>query len=276
MMRSLLIGFFTAAALQSDGLIAQQRSESFSPPTNANGVATVTPVVGRRAILRNPNPAAVLPFGRRGLLGLRPQGYVIIGRAPATVYRRDLAVPPPAGFGYRLDDAPLPPLAPSIAGRPSGMDYDLWPAQASFEDDQWLDQTHRQIERSLRPSSDANRNDVVRSYAPGPIVETGEPEELPLPAQPGATPANRATSATAGQARDIARPRESGDLDRQPSQAQVPPPPQPDPPNQPTSTLGGNSSVTRPAPVSAPDAKAQPQNSGGPLLQDPNTGAGEF
>ncbi|MEX2139725.1 MAG: hypothetical protein WD894_10720 [Pirellulales bacterium] len=213
----------------------------------------LTQVAGPRAFSRDPGVAAVYPYGRRGILGLRPRGYIVVRRPPTVAYRRSYAVEPPRyDFDYDTDAYAIRQTVRQPIGHellrtgPNRWEYRPLYAQ----DDRQLDETHREIERNLRPLADddgAERTGYFREdRRPRGASRAAVPEELPEPQDPdngGTLTKNDAASPRRGEARDIARDN------------RVPPPPQPDPPDQPRKD----------------DVELR-----GPLLQNPSTGAREF
>jgi hypothetical protein len=230
-----------------------------------------------------PDVAAVYPYGRRGILGLRPRGYVVVRRAPAVAYRGAyLTPPPPPDVGYNLyggDPAGQPVRQPigheSLQTGPNRWEYR--PLYAG--DDGRLDEMHGQIERNLRPDESelgSDREGAVgrNTRRAGDRAATGEPEELPVPRDDVARDA-RPPAPARGQARDIARSaafaeqrndratrRQTGDANLR--NLRPPPPPRPDPAAQ---------------PITAPEKRAPVNDDAelrGPLLQNPATGTREF
>jgi hypothetical protein len=211
------------------------------------------PVAGPRVLAGDPRVVGVYPYGRRGLLGLRPQGYVVVRRAPIVVYRRSYAVAPPT------------PPSPLYA-----------------DADRRLDDVHREIEQNLRPGDDvANpaRGEAARDGRRAAArVTANEPEELPTPDEVE-RPARRVAprqAANRGIARDIARD-DRRDVDDRRRDVRVPPRPQPDPPEQPASSANRE---IRPAENDDGEDSSRDQQAAdeirGPLLQKPAPGTQEF
>jgi hypothetical protein len=237
--------------------------------------------VAQRGVFLGPD-VAVYPYGRRGILGLRPRGYVVVRRAPVVINgdRSQLTPPPPpaeyAGRnygGYSTDSEVRQPIGhESLQTGPNRWEYR--PLYA--DDDRALDTIHGEIERNLEPAGhvdQAPNEPPRRPDGPGAIEDA---EELPVPADNVKPQQARSAPPARGQARDLARsaafagekkdaPRKNsvGDYNRVNRRA-PPPPPTPDPPSQ------QRSAPTKPA--QAPiDAELR-----GPLLQNPSTGTREF
>jgi hypothetical protein len=234
-----------------------------------------------RVLLGRPD-VAVYPYGRRGILGLRPRGYVVVRRTPVVVYgtrSQPVPPPPPAGYEDRYYDGYASGSTGSTVRQPIGHESlqtgpNRWEYRPLYADDERaLDSMHSEIERTLRPAADADQvpREPQRTNKPGP---GGDLEELPVPsddAQPRqAQPAPRVR----GQARDIARSAAFAEerrdtitqrrADDNRRDVRVPPAPQPDPPDQ-------SSKVPHKPAQTTDDAELR-----GPLLQIPSTGAREF
>lgn len=242
-----------------------ERSESQRRSLIASQLDTVdqlrlTQVAGPRAFFRDPNVTAVYPYGRRGLFGLRPRGYIVVRRPRIPTDRRSYAPQPSQydplydGYGYSASPAVRQPIGhEQLQTGPNRWEYR--PLYA--DDDRQLDDVHREIERELRPPADdgyaerAGYSTNERRSMRAPRLNT--PEELPEPQGP----VNRSASSQSerppqpGQARDIAR----DEVER--NNNHPPPPPQPDPPDQ-------------------PQKSAEENDLRGPLLQDPAAGVREF
>jgi len=250
-------------------------------------------VRGRRVYYaRNPDVAAVYAHGRRGVLGIRPRGYVVVRRAPAVVYGRSSIAAPPlyeleGAYGYDLRDVRQPIGHESLqTGR------NRWEYRPLYADDDRLDDIHRGIERELDPQRASYNRDEAQDDAPSVRrrsaarqAAASEPEELPLPADEDPPDAPRRDR---GGARDIAREpttaREDQDAREPVGQDQpgerrrtsVPPPPEPDPPDQPTASARRKSTASddrAKKPAQPPDAN---EDIRGPLLPDPSNGPREF
>ena len=233
--------------------------------------------VAQRGVFLGPD-VAVYPYGRRGILGLRPRGYVVMRRTPVVINgdRSQLTPPPPpteyAGRnygGYSTDSEVRQPIGhESLQTGPNRWEYR--PLYA--DDDHTLDAVHGEIERNLGPLGNADR---VPRESPPPAERpdaAGDLEELPVPSDDGQP---RQAQPARGQARDIARsaafagekkdaPRKSSAGDNLVNRRAPPPPPTPDPPSQ------QRSAPTKPAQTPI-DAELR-----GPLLQNPSTGTREF
>jgi hypothetical protein len=263
-----------------------ERSESQRRSLIASQLDTVdqlrlAQVVRPRTFFRDPNVTAVYPYGRRGLFGLRPRGYVVVRRAPSPTYRRsyDEAT---GQYDPRYDG--YDELVPRSVRQPIGHEQlqtgpNRWEYRPLYaDDDREFDEIHREIERDLQPPDDDGRAERTGYATPerrtmrAPQVNT--PEELPEPPEPangGAIANDERALPRRGQARDIARDA----IDHPPQRSNVtgsiangrdkrpPPPPRPDPPDQ--------------AIKSAPPQKpAEETELRGPLLKDPASGVREF
>jgi hypothetical protein len=232
-------------------------------------------VAGPRTLLRDPGVAAVYPYGRRGILGLRPRGYIVVRRAPSVpsaAYRRSYAVEPQYDRGYDAYGFPIRQAVRQPIGhellRTGPNRWEYRPLYA--EDDRRLDETHFEIERNLRPLAEydgAERTGyATEERRPMGASRAAAPEELPEPQDlhnGGKLTKSDRAAPRRGEARDIAR----DGVDDPTKRTNVPPPPQPDPPNQPRNSTGA------PKPSSEP---ADDNELRGPLLQNPSTGAREF
>jgi hypothetical protein len=171
---------------------------------------------------RDPNVEGVYAYGRRGLLGRRPAGYIVVRRAP--VYRQadvfSVSPPPvpypPGDYGYSSRTAGRQPI-----GHFSGQTGpNRWEYRPLYDDDVESDVAHDEVERSRLADEEYDRDvpSVIRrpaeSERDAPLTrplpsegrgEDSEPEELPPPreTQERRQPVRRAS--TAGAARDIAR-----------------------------------------------------------------------
>jgi hypothetical protein len=239
--------------------------------------------VGQPRGLWGPDVAAVYAYGRRGILGLRPRGYVVVRRAPV-VNRRTYGVegsPPGFSYGSYTNDpysqsARQPIGHQSLQTGPNRWEYR--PLYAA--DDGRLDEIHGQIEGDLRPGGDAfptDGGDMIGSDtrgAGGRAAASG-PEELPIPRDQAVAQEARPPVPRRGQARDIARSaafagerndaasrRQAGDANLR--NLRPPPPPRPDPLAQPRIAPEKRAPATD-------DAELR-----GPLLQNPSTGTREF
>jgi hypothetical protein len=246
----------------------------------------VVSVAQPRVLLGGPG-VAVIPYGRRGILGLRPQGYVVMRRAPVVAYRRPYVLePPPPPLppdNYRpyVDESVRQPLGhESLQTGPNRWEYR--PLYA--DDDRRLDEIHRDIERDLRLEDDVQADNAAGQRRLNQPAVASEPEELPVPREAAdESPKARSAPPVRGQARDIARTRPASarpETTASPSASQqrpgvrVPPPPQPDPAIQPPNSLGKPEEGNRrddqtKKPAGDPELR-------GPLLQNPATGAREF
>ena len=128
----------------------------------------IVPIAQPRG-LWGPNVAAVFPYGRRGILGLRPRGYVVVRRSPVVVDRRTYGLegsPPGFSYGAYTNDpygqsARQPIGHESLQTGPNRWEYR--PLYA--EDDGRLDEIHGQIERELRPDGEAPSPRAMASLA---------------------------------------------------------------------------------------------------------------
>jgi hypothetical protein len=230
-----------------------------------------------RVLLSRPD-MAVFPYGRRGILGLRPRGYVVVRRSPIVVSRSGLEPPPPpAGYEDRVyggysDSAVRQPIGHE--SRQTGPNrWEYRPLYA--DDDRALDSIHSEIEGNLRPADRADPAPIEPPRRVNGSDAAGDPEELPVPSDDAQPRQARSAPPVRGQARDIARsaafsgerrdsPTKHGARDDNRVNRRAPPPPQPDPPRQPTA-----------APTKAPPA-IEDAELRGPLLQNPSTGTREF
>jgi hypothetical protein len=249
------------------------------------------PVAGPRVFAGDPRIVGVYPYGRRGILGLRPQGYVVVRRTPVVVYRRTVVAPPTplspyeSGdlYGYGLRESSRQPIGHESLQTGS----DRWEYRPLYADDDRLDEMHREIERNLRPSDEAGdepRSGFVRGFdrrAAARIPAANEPEELPTP-DDVERPARRVNSRQAvgrAMARDIARdeePAASADNADDRGDSRVPPPPQPDPPEQLPESGGHTNSAANEDRAKSKSAKPGNDELRGPLLQNPSSGTREF
>jgi hypothetical protein len=230
-------------------------------------------VSGPRTFLRDPNVAAVYPYGRRGIFGLRPRGYIVVRRGPIPDYRNEYAPVPPDLGGYGAYDDP----APQAVRQPIGHELlrtgpNRWEYRPLYaEDERELDEIHREIEQDLRPLPDerpARRAGYSTPHRRPDASQADTPEELPEPQAPNGDAAisgNDRAAPRRGAIRDVAR---NGNANPR-SRSSVPPPPLPDPDTQPRTLNGGGG----PQPPSTP---AGDDLIRGPLLQNPSTGAREF
>jgi hypothetical protein len=233
-----------------------------------------------RTFFRDPNVAAVYPYGRRGILGLRPRGYIVVRRPTDPTYRRPYAgVPDQYDLRYDGYDDSIP----QAVRQPIGHEQlqtgpNRWEYRPLYADDRDFDEIHREIESDLQPPRDSGRAERTGYAAPERRTlhapQVNAPEELPEPPEPangGAFTNDERVLPRRGQARDIAR----DEIDEPPQRSSVtrsianerntrpPPPPRPDPPNQ--------------AIKSAPPQKpAEETELRGPLLKDPASGVREF
>ena len=251
-----------------------ERSESQRRSLIASQLDTVdqlrlTQVAGPRSFLRDSNVTAVYPYGRRGILGLRPRGYVVVRRAPVTTYRRSYAPDPQLyeprfdSYGYSAPQAVRQPIGHELL-RTGPNRWEYRPLYA--DDDRQLDDVHREIERELRPPADdgyAERTGYAtqeRRSMSAPRVNA--PEELPEPQDTvsgNTSIQSERPSPRPGQARDIARDEAERRNNR------PPPTPRPDPRDQPRNLA--------PPPAKQPAEDDEPR---GPLLKDPASGTREF
>jgi hypothetical protein len=262
------------------------------------------PVRGPRVVYSGDSRiAAVYAYGRRGLLGLRPRGYVVIRRAPVVAYR---GTPPLESYGYPYRDGVRQPIGhESLQTGPNRWEYR--PLYA--DDDLSFDETHRQIEERLGPQRDAPAIPQPPERPNGIAADSrsqrstaqrdaaSEPEELPIPDQPREPPRGAKSTKTRAAARDIARESEvendSRDNTKLDAEAgpkaplNVPPPPKPDPAVQPTrSNVEGSSNVeggnarekagTRTAQQKLTPRVGNAAEARGPDLRNPSTGTREF
>ena len=240
----------------------------------------LTQVAAPRIRLRDPG-VAVYPYGRRGILGLRPRGYVVVRRPPVVVYRPNYAIEAPPydseydSYGYSRQTVRQPIGHELLRTGPNRWEYR--PLYA--DDDRRLDEAHRDIERNLRPLAGDERpaqaGYATQERRAGDPSRASAPEELPEPQDldDRELTKNGRPSPGRGEARDIAR--EGADRPiRRASVQQLPdpprntrtlPPPQPDPPDQPRK----DTSAEKQQPAADDELR-------GPLLQNPSTGAREF
>jgi hypothetical protein len=238
--------------------------------------SSIVPVAQPRALLGRAD-VAVYPYGRRGILGLRPRGYVVVRRVPINVNRGGYALeppPPPAGYDYGTyagQSVRQPIGHESLQTGPNRWEYR--PLYA--DDDRSLDEAHGQIERDVQQEADMLR---PRRQTVGTARRTlepaaSDPEELPVPRDEAI--AREARPPVRGQARDIARSAAFSDeqTDRTTRRRAIgedrravrtPPPPRPDPPSPP------RTATDKQAPA-VEDSELR-----GPLLQNPSTGTREF
>jgi hypothetical protein len=231
-------------------------------------------------ILGRPN-VAVYPYGRRGIFGLRPRGYVVVRRTPVIVYGNRPALeppPPPAGYedriygGYASGSGVRQPIGhESLQTGPNRWEYR--PLYA--DDDRALNSIHGEIERNLQPAGQADQARSEPTRRADRPDAAGGPEELPVPPDEIQPRQARTAPPARGQARDIARgaafsaerngpTTRLGAADDNRVNRRAPPPPRPDPPSQRTTE------PNKPPPATD-DAELR-----GPLLQNPSTGAREF
>ena len=111
-----------------------------------------------RVLLGRPD-IAVYPYGRRGIFGLRPRGYVVARRTPVVVYGGAAPAPPqpPTGYldryygGYSSDSEVRQPIGhESLQTGPNRWEYR--PLYA--DDDRTLDSIHGEIERNFQAAAD--------------------------------------------------------------------------------------------------------------------------
>jgi hypothetical protein len=301
------------AALIPTAAFAQEANRTYGPfdaiaegasRNNARGLALIGSqlqtvnqlrlTAGPRTFFRDPSVSAVYAYGRRGIFGLRPRGYVVVRRTPATPYRGSYNFPPLYGASedpsaYATWNGVRQPIGHQL----SQTGPNRWEYRPLYADDDLaFDEMHRQIERELRPPGE-NESATRAGYAadaarPLSNAATGDvPEELPEPLEqrPDEKAADRATFR--GGARDIARqaPEDRGQrfngqaAAMQRPESRVPPPPQPDPPDQPKNAVTPahprSEAAKKPAATNARPAQSH-QELRGPILQDPATGAREF
>jgi hypothetical protein len=262
------------------------RSESQRRSIIASQLDTVdqlrlSQVAGPRTLFRDPNVTAVYPYGRRGIFGLRPRGYIVVRRPPIPRSQRSYAPESPQyeprydGYDYSAS----PTVRQPIGHEQLQTGPDRWEYRPLYADsDRDLDERDGQVERNLRPPADdgyAERTGYATPRRqPRSAPPVNSPEELPEPPEAvngGAITQNDRTSPRRGQARDIAR----DELDDRPQRANVagsiangrnnrpPPPPRPDPLDQPKNS----------PPQKQP---AEDNELRGPLLKDPASGVHEF
>jgi hypothetical protein len=223
--------------------------------------AGIVPVAQPRAWLRDPGVAAVVPYGRRGILGLRPQGYIVVRRAPVVANRPIFVPPSPPGAlggGLLANDPASAPIRQPIGHQSLQTGLNRWEYRPLYaDDDRWLDETHREIERNLGLAGTTRDLRGTRSGDRAAV----EPEELPMPGDAAEASRDRRPANDLGEARDIARSANFAADQKEPKlrdNVRVPPPPEPDPP-QPQSNVRARSDEPR-----------------GPALGDPASGRREF
>jgi hypothetical protein len=249
------------------------------------------PVVGGRFLLGEPGVVGVYRYGRRGLLGIRPQCYIVLRRAPSVEYGRVYAPPPPPAeptidfYG----NSPRVSVRQPIGHESLQTAPDRWEYRPLYADDERFDAMHREIERNLRLPEDDIATDIG-GFSRNPSSraafdqQEAEPEELPEPRRSN-FPDVRHDAVGRGEARDIARqtrPNHGNDNapqtrdDVSPRRTTVPPPPRPDPPEQPASRVRLDNA--EPKRAKSPEQGKQPSNEPlrGPLLRNPATGTREF
>lgn len=237
---------------------------------------------------------AVYPYGRRGIFGLRPRGYVVVRRTPAVVYGDRSAPeppPPPAGYEDRFYGGYSSGSMGTTVRQPIGHESlqtgpNRWEYRPLYaDDDRALDSMHGEIEQNLLPAGQADQAPSGPPRRADSPDAAGDLEELPVPSDEPQPRQARPAPPARGQARDIARSAafsgdrndpaiKRGSADDNRVNRRAPPPPRPDPPGQPTTapknTASKNTAPNKPPPP-AGDAELR-----GPLLQNPSTGTREF
>ncbi len=171
--------------------------------------SVTVPVQLRRGVYaRDPSVAAVYPYGRRGLFGLRPSGYIVVRRTPAVVYQQPGILPPAPyasddrsvyeGSGYSARTAARQPI-----GHFSGQTGpNRWEYRPLYGDDAEIDVEHAEVE-----SNNPVERDDARLSAP--TTNQRPHERQPVERQPsaGSQPSDNRLRASPKNCRRLGRAR---------------------------------------------------------------------
>lgn len=262
----------------------------------------IVPVQLRRGYYaRDPYVEAVYAYGRRGLFGRRPAGYVVIRRAPVVAYQQRQVFEPwpyvPGDiYGYSARTAARQPIGHE--SRQTGPNR--WEYRPLYADDAELDAAHDDVERGQLADEDDVGGRAIESR---PAIETERPDRRPAASEPEELPPPRESqerrspvrgASNIGAARDIARDEidrddqttplkgvppaqaaaeEKQSRPRERARVKVPPPPVPDEGVQPAERATKKPAVKPDKGAEPPPDEAPTE---GPLLQNPLTGTKEF